>query len=63
MVRDQIGGRGGIERPCFGRQGIAGYILEILRRYDFEKIGFRISWRGGRLSPCLFDGLDVFLLF
>lgn len=63
MMRDQICRRGGIEGPCFGRQSIAGYIDEILSRYDFQEVGLCPSFRGRGLSGCLFDGLDVFLLF
>lgn len=63
MMRDQIGSRRGVECPCFRRQSVAGYIFKVLRRYDLEKIGFRISCCIGGLSGCLFDGLDILLLF
>lgn len=63
MMRDQIGSCGGVEGPCFRCQSIAGYVHEVLRGYEFEKFGLRISLRRGRLSCCLFDGLHIFLLF
>ena len=63
MMGDQICRCGGIECPCFRGQGVASYIHEILSRYEFEKAGLRVSFRGRGLFGCLFDGFDVFLLF